>query len=154
MHNINWARVYLGGMAAGAFAVAVEAMAFILGAYDRLGDATGVSVQSITLATHLTVAAMQIFLGGPVAVALYAAIRPRFGPGPRTAVYAALFVWFLLGPYGLGVLALGGFVKLPLGLYVVLSVSSLVHVTLSMLVGCSLYQEESPTGQTARAASA
>ena len=30
---------------------------------------------------------------GLLLVWLYAAIRPRFGPGPRTATYAALVVW-------------------------------------------------------------
>ena len=34
------------------------------------------------------------FLVGIITVWLYAAIRPRFGPGPGTAVIAALVVWF------------------------------------------------------------
>src|SRR5258705_12218938 len=35
------------------------------------------------------------FLLGITTVWLYAAIRPRFGPGVATATYAALAVWFL-----------------------------------------------------------
>ena len=35
------------------------------------------------------------FLLGIVAVWLYAAIRPRFGPGPKTAAMAGLAVWFI-----------------------------------------------------------
>ena len=34
------------------------------------------------------------FLLGIVTVWLYAAIRPRFGAGAKTAVIAGLFVWF------------------------------------------------------------
>ena len=35
------------------------------------------------------------FLTGIAALWLYAAIRPRFGAGPRTAITAALAVWFM-----------------------------------------------------------
>ena len=37
------------------------------------------------------------FLFGIWAVWLYAAIRPRFGPGPRTALIAGLFMWLGFG---------------------------------------------------------
>jgi hypothetical protein len=36
-----------------------------------------------------------MFVVGVVMVWLYAAMRPRFGPGARTAVLAGLVVWFL-----------------------------------------------------------
>jgi hypothetical protein len=35
------------------------------------------------------------FLTGIALVWLYAAIRPRFGPGPRTALVAAFATWFV-----------------------------------------------------------
>jgi hypothetical protein len=37
------------------------------------------------------------FVQGIATVCLYAAIRPRFGPGPRTAAIAGTSVWFLTG---------------------------------------------------------
>ncbi|HTR20950.1 MAG TPA: hypothetical protein VMH88_08865 [Gemmatimonadales bacterium] len=37
------------------------------------------------------------FLFGLVLVYLYAAIRPRFGPGPRTACIAGLLMWVIVG---------------------------------------------------------
>jgi hypothetical protein len=37
------------------------------------------------------------FLASFVAIWIYAAIRPRYGPGPRTAVVAGVMVWALTG---------------------------------------------------------
>ena len=41
------------------------------------------------------------FVYGIALVQLYAAIRPRFGPGPGTAVKAGIFVWVLITIVGL-----------------------------------------------------
>ena len=47
------------------------------------------------LAHLLLVAAVGLtFVLGIVMVWLYALIRPRMGPGPKTAIVAALVVWF------------------------------------------------------------
>src|SRR6266849_1040612 len=40
------------------------------------------------------------FVLGVVMVLGYAAIRPRFGAGPKTAIIAALFAWFGVVFYG------------------------------------------------------
>ena len=78
---------------------------------------------------------------GCLAVFLYAAIRPRFGAGPRTAVIAALVLWvaaflprqLLLSEFGiLG----GGKLALSLGF-------SLAEVVVATLVGASIYRERS-----------
>src|SRR5213594_4009946 len=42
----------------------------------------------------LVIAVAITFVLGIVIVLGYAAIRPRFGPGPKTAIIAALFAWF------------------------------------------------------------
>jgi hypothetical protein len=58
------------------------------------------------------------FLLGIVTVWLYAAIRPRYGAGPGTAITAALAVWFtayifpqvgnvLMGMYGMRLMVIG-----------------------------------------------
>ena len=36
------------------------------------------------------------YVFGVVAIWLYAAIRPRYGPGPKTAAIAGLVLWFIL----------------------------------------------------------
>jgi hypothetical protein len=42
---------------------------------------------------NLVALIVMTFVVGIAAVWLYAAIRPRFGPGPRTAICAGLAVW-------------------------------------------------------------
>jgi hypothetical protein len=49
------------------------------------------------------------FLLGLVVVWLYAAMRPRFGPGPRTAMVAAAAVWFVTHAYFASYIFLGFF---------------------------------------------
>ena len=80
------------------------------------------------------------FLLGIAAVWVYAAIRPRYGAGPRTAVRAGLVTWafavFLanLANYPLGLL--------PARLLVITSIVALVEVVVATLVGAWLYKEE------------
>lgn len=62
------------------------------------------------------------FVLGILLVWLYAAIRPRFGPGPATAIRAGLFAWllstlmwsffYLMGVYSGATFALSGVVAL------------------------------------------
>ena len=80
------------------------------------------------------------FLLGIAAVWLYAAIRPRYDAGPKTAIRAGVFTWavavFLanLGNYPLGLF--------PTRLLVVSSIVALVEIVVATLVGAWLYKEE------------
>jgi hypothetical protein len=79
------------------------------------------------------------FLFGIALVQLYAAIRPRFGAGPATAVKAGIYVWVLTGllhavseaPMGL----------LPQRLYVIGTLVSLVSFPLAAVAGAKFYRE-------------
>lgn len=79
------------------------------------------------------------FVLGFVIVLGYAAIRPRFGPGPKTAVIAALFAWFGIYLYqnviGFG---LGLF---PPKIFVIVVVWGLVEYLIATLAGAALYKE-------------
>ncbi len=79
------------------------------------------------------------FAVGILAVWLYAAIRPRFGPGAKTAACAGLTVWALgwLVP-NISFMAMGWF---PMNLLVIATVWSLVEVTLATVAGAWLYTE-------------
>lgn len=78
------------------------------------------------------------FALGILVVWLYAAIRPRFGPGPGTAVKAGVFTWlvggviwaffYFMGLMSLGTYALGG-------------VIALVNLVAAAWVGGKLYGE-------------
>jgi len=80
------------------------------------------------------------FLLGIAAVWIYAAIRPRYGAGPSTAVRAGLAAWALavflanLGNYPLGLF--------PARLLVITTVVALVEIVLGTLAGAWLYKEK------------
>jgi hypothetical protein len=79
------------------------------------------------------------FLFGIALVQLYAAIRPRFGAGPATAVKAGIYVWVLTGllhaiseaPMGL----------LPQRLYTTGTLVALLSFPLAAVAGAKLYRE-------------
>src|SRR5262245_55070813 len=94
MGNINIGRVLLGGLVAGVVLNIGEFVLndFVLGAQmkdfmatHRFNEPGG---SFIALAVGLT------FVLGIVILLGYAAIRSRFGAGPKTAIIAALFAWF------------------------------------------------------------
>jgi hypothetical protein len=87
----------------------------------------------------LVIAVAITFILGIVIVLGYAAIRPRFGPGPKTAIIAALFAWFGVYLYQ-NVIGLGlGIV--PTNTVLIALVWGLVEYILATLVGAALYKE-------------
>ena len=79
------------------------------------------------------------FLLGIVTVWLYAAIRPRFGPGAKTAVIAALFVWYFAYFYSTSATVLMGFYSAKLAAVGV--IWGLVEIVLASIAGAWLYTE-------------
>jgi hypothetical protein len=79
------------------------------------------------------------FALGVVLVWLYAAIRPRFGPGPRTAAIAGLATWFLA--YFYSSLAMGAMGLFGPGLLTVSALWGLVELLVAAQVGGWLYSE-------------
>jgi hypothetical protein len=79
------------------------------------------------------------FVYGIVLVYLYAAIRPRFGPGPGAAIWAGLIVWLLIGfLHAVGEAPLG---FLPMRLYVMGTVVALIFIPLAAVAGARFYTE-------------
>ena len=79
------------------------------------------------------------FLLGLVLVWLYAAIRPRFGAGPKTAAIAGGLVWFL--DYFCGAVGFGALGLFPMNLILIALVWGLVELIAAALVGGRLYSE-------------
>ncbi len=79
------------------------------------------------------------FLWGILLVYLYAAIRPRFGPGPGTAIRTGLLLWVVAVLFhALGEGAMGLF---PQRLYVIGTVASLIYIPIAAVVGAWAYRE-------------
>ncbi len=154
MGKINMARVFLGGIVAGAFTVAMEYLGvFLLPSSLSLHQVTGVAYYSA--ARQFTFAAVVILVGGPLAIWIYAAIRPRFGAGPRTAVIAAVWIWLVVGPYMQALGAIVAFMKpMPLGMVVTADIMGLPFIMGAVLIGAWLYKEEGAPAALSRSISA
>lgn len=83
-------------------------------------------------------AAWSLVLGVSL-VWLYAAVRPRLGPGPRTAATVSLFLWLVSYVGANASLVAYGF--LPVSLTVVGTLWGLVELVVAGQVGARLYRE-------------
>ncbi len=96
MPQMNSVRILLGGLIAGLIMNGSEAALHAA----ILGDETGLLYEKFGIgipgtAGNLILLISATFLLGIIAVWLYAALRPRFGAGPRTALIAGITVWLL-----------------------------------------------------------
>lgn len=78
------------------------------------------------------------FMMGVLVVWTYAAMRPRFGAGPVTAVKAGGVLWLGVSLIMLGFVTMGVFT---MDLYVKQSLASLASVLLGSMAGASIYKE-------------
>ena len=139
---INASKVLTGGLAAGVVANVIGFVGFGMLLGPRMeAEATaaapslaGRGMTSGAITTQVIIA----FLIGILLVWLYAAIRPRFGPGMKTATYAALVVW-LCGIFFHVDWLLAGLMTT--GTYVFATVIALVEMVAAAGVGAWLYQE-------------
>jgi hypothetical protein len=84
-------------------------------------------------------AVVATFILGIVIVYIYAAIRTRFGPGVKTAIYAGLFAWFCVYVY-VGVIQNGlGFVSAKLAM--IGAAWGLVEYAAGAVAGAWLYKD-------------
>ncbi len=130
MAKINWGRVLLGGLLAGAVLFALELV------YDAVS--TG-QLEVARKALGQILAYVLTFGVGLAAVWLYAAARPRFGPGPKTAALAG-FAYWVIG-YVLPSLAWGSMAQVPSRTLVLTLLWTLPEIVIATLVGAWVYNE-------------
>ena len=150
MGKINMNRVLLGGLAAGVVIDVIEGLVNGVLLTDQYAAAMQALNKSAAFSTGQIVTFNVIgLLIGILAVRLYAAIRPRYGAGPNTAMRAGLAMWAIgsLMP-GLGMIVLDLF---PIQLMAIGMVVGLIELVLAALVGAYVYKEE-PEGATRAAA--
>lgn len=98
MTRINWSRAVLGGILAGVvWGILYAPIHPLVEAHDSLGRPV-LPITPFRGATPVMRALVVIngFVQGITTVWLYASIRARFGPGPKTAAMAGFAVWFLV----------------------------------------------------------
>jgi hypothetical protein len=81
------------------------------------------------------------FISGILLVWLYAAIRSRYGAGPKTALLVAVTVWVI--GYALPAVGQVGLGLLPTQIVATATGLGLIEVIVAALAGASVYQEES-----------
>ena len=139
---INTNKVLIGGIAAGVVMNIIDFVGngFIFAARMKAeSDAfkPGLADQMNRPSVMVSYIIMDLILGIAL-VWTYAAIRPRFGPGMKTATYAALLFWILGGIFYSGYLHMG---MMSLGLWVSFAIFALVNFLISGWVGAKLYTE-------------
>jgi hypothetical protein len=139
MSQINVPRLLLGGLAAG---VVANVLDFVVNEYVLIED-TQMMVQrfGLTEATGSGVAITWVvvdFILGLLIVWTYAAMRPRLGPGPKTAIAAGLTLYAAITIILLGFTRMGLF-STPL--FLKAAACSLVTMSLASLAGGALYKE-------------
>jgi hypothetical protein len=140
---INTSKVVVGGLAAG---VIMNVTGFLINGV-MLGKRMEAEMVAVapTLqgrgvgAGAMTGRVLTSFAIGILLVWLYAAIRPRFGPGMKTATYAALVIWLCGFLFYLDWLYLG---LMSTGMYAMVSVAMFVSLFIAAGVGAWLYKEE------------
>ncbi len=139
MGKINYGRVVLGGLVAG---VIINIGEFILNEqilktdWEEAMKALNQPAMGGSAISLLVVLCM--FLG-VFLTWVYAAIRPRFTPGPKTAVCAGLIVWILTYAWP----SLSGMVMnvFPARLFVIGMIWGLFEAPIAALAGAWLYKE-------------
>ena len=139
MGKINFGRVLMGGLVAG---LVMNIGEFVLNGvilhsqmeadFKRM-NLTPPGNSFVALAVGLT------FVFGIVAVLLYAMIRSRLGPGPKTAIVTALIVWFCICAYGGTINMI--LISVPPNIIVMVIAWCLVEYIVGILAGAALYKE-------------
>lgn len=140
MAQLNSSRVVVGGLAAGLVMNIIDATTngFLLGARWK-AETEALNPGLLAKAESGTLGWVVVdFILGILTVWVYAAIRPRFGPGARTAMTAAFAVWLaahaayasyaFMGYYSWSIIAAS-------------SVGGLVAALAGGYVGARLYRE-------------
>jgi hypothetical protein len=140
MSKINYQRVILGGLLAG---LIIDIVEWLVNGVIFAGDWAAVMSslnRSVTISPkQLAARNLWGFLAGITMIWLYAAIRPRYGAGAKTAACAGAAMWFMT--YALG----GAFPAIvhmyPRRLVAMVSLIELAGVLVAALAGAWLYKE-------------
>ena len=141
--KMNTSKVLLGGVVAGIVMLAIDFVTntYLLGPrymaeMDAYKPGSGAAMMAGN--AKFIYPLIDVILGVAL-VWLYAAIRPRFGPGPRTAMIAAFFTWLVSCIAYYGYLQMG---MMSSALWWEFSLVGLVTLTIAAMVGGRFYTEE------------
>jgi len=136
---MNMKRVVIGGLLAGVIINISETIMNV----PVLGAQMEAALKQLNLPTvgggAIGVFVVGAFVLGLMLVWLYAAIRPRFGPGPKTAIIAGIVLWLLA--YVWPSLGMGLMGYMPAKLLTITVLWGLAEVIVAALAGGAVYKE-------------
>jgi hypothetical protein len=141
MAEINYGRVVLGGLAGGVVANIGDVIVNnTIMADDMARMAQRLNLNQALMASPAVGITWVVvdFVYVTLIVWTYAAIRPRFGPGPRTALKAGMVLWAAVGVVLFGFQSMGIFTP---DSFVKSAVLSLATTILASLAGGWTYKE-------------
>ena len=142
MGRINWAKVLLGGLLAGVIINIGEYLFHAVLFKDQVAEmmrSLGKDPATVMTGNAIVIWNILGFLAGIGAVWGYAAIRPRFGAGAKTAAIAGVAVWYFsrfLGAIGEMNMGMASQKMIMTGL-----VWSLIEIVLATIAGAWAYRE-------------
>ena len=137
---MNIPRLLLGGLVAGIVANAGD---YVINAHlmveegDAMVQRLNLSIDKVQGAAMVWVAVDLLY--GLLMVFTYAGFRPRFGPGPKTAVIASVTLWFAICIVFAGLTAMGIYTQQA---FIKSSALTLVNAVLAGLAGAYVYKED------------
>jgi hypothetical protein len=141
MGRINAGKVILGGLAAGVVANLLDyVVQGLLMAEESAANAQrlGLNMQHLGSSSMMITWVVIDFIYGLIIAFTYAAIRPRFGPGPKTGVIAGLIPWAAICIIFFGLASSGMF---PMNSYYKQSALTLIVAIAAGLTAGKLYSE-------------
>lgn len=143
MSRINWSRVLVGGLVAGVVLNVVDWAVF--GVWLARDFAAAMQAAGKPQPNNMIPLFILLdFVYGITLVWLYAAIRPRFGAGAKTAVVAGFVVWFLIA--FLHAVGEAPMQLIPQRIYTLSTAAAFLEYPIAAIVGASLYKEGAMTG--------
>jgi hypothetical protein len=136
---MNIGRILLGGLIAGIVANAGD---YVINMHLMAEEATAM-VQRLNLSTAAVDGSLVTWIvvdliWGLLLVFTYAGFRPRFGPGPRTAVIAGVTIWLAVCAVFAGLMSMGIYTQQA---YLKSSALTLANTLLASLAGAYFYRE-------------
>jgi len=144
MGKINMQKVLMGGLIAGVVLNVVDYVLYGVVLKTQMATAMQALGKPPIAGNTILWFVLLDFVAGVFLVWLYAAIRPRYGAGPATAVKAGLAAWFLGGL--LNAAFMWPMELMPHNLTLISTAVMLVEFPLAAVVGAKFYMEGAGMG--------
>ena len=144
MGKINMQKVIIGGLIAGVVLNVIDTLLYGVVLKNQLAAAMAALNKPAMSNAQIPWFVFLDFVCGVFLVWLYAAIRPRFGAGPGTAVKAGVIAWFAIGL--INALFMWPAAFYPHNLTITTLLVYLVEAPLAAVVGAKFYTEDAGVG--------